>query len=93
MGYLASLIGGGCDFRNKKDYQKYRIFQALQEAHVMSFADLQGMTYEDIDDLTYHVKKKDPSGHEYEVKKKVLSSNEESCRLETRTGTLSSTRN
>ena len=37
----------------------------------MSFADLQGMTYEDIDDLTYHEKKRDASGHEYEVKKKV----------------------
>ena len=72
-GFIELVLGDGTgtiDFTTKHDFEKYRILQALGEAFVGSFEDLMSMTYEDIDELTYHEQKM-VGGVLTEVKKKV----------------------
>ena len=70
--YLENILGGhGIDLTTKDDYQRFRILQALQEAMIMSFQDLMGLTHEDIEDLTYHQLKRNSAGAIEETKKKL----------------------
>ena len=70
--YLENILGGhGIDLTTKDDYQRFRILQALQEAMIMSFQDLMGLTHEDIEDLTYHQLKRNAAGAIEETKKKL----------------------
>ena len=69
--YLENILGGGAhvNLQNKDDYQRFRIPQALQEAMTLCFEDLMGLSHDDIEDLTYHQKKRNSAGAIVETKK------------------------
>ena len=71
VGFVEQALGG-ISFRDPQVFDQFRILQALHEAMITTFKDLVSLTYEDIEDLTYHLKIYDQKGNHRETRKKSV---------------------